>query len=112
MNFTSGAEMLDYLIGGKDLYSQDLGMYVFCYNELGAIAFYLIDIDQAVNLEKEARLSGEYWGAFLGPGGYICDDPSDDFNPPSPGNSNIDFCNRYYLCDWINCEDVLAETCE
>lgn len=106
MKFSSGAEMLDYLIDGNDLYSPDLEIYVFCYNDIGAIAYYGIDKEQAVSLEKESRLSGEYWGAFLGPGGYICDDPSDSYNPPSPGNSNIDFCNMYYSANWLHCSEV------
>ena len=94
--------MLDYLISGNDLYSPDIEAYVFGYNEAGAIACYDISKEQAVELDRKSRLFGEYWGAFLGPGGYIYDDPSDKFFTPSPGNSNIDFCNEYYSYDWVN----------
>lgn len=105
--FSSGKEMLDQL-QTMDLYSPSLETYVFLYNEAGGIAYYSIDSHEAIRLAvKSQEADGEYWAAFLGRGGYICDDPSDVDSPPSPGNSNIEYCQGVYSNDWIDTRDVI-----
>lgn len=105
--FDSGEEMLAEIRRGTDLYAPAEGMYVFEYNEAGAVCCYSIDNEEAIELENKARDTDDYWGAFLGWGGGIYDDPSDEYNPPEPGFSNIDFCNDTYQCEWIRTCDVL-----
>ena len=106
--FSSGHDMLDK-IRETDLYSPTLGVYVFLYNEVGSIARYNIDVKEARLLETKVRESGEdYWGAFLGPGGVIYDDPSyetyEDY-----AMSNLDYCNEVFTYDWIATSDVLKD---
>jgi len=103
--FASGQEMLDAL-HDVDLYSPSQELYVFLYNEAGAICYYYISLEEAKELQAQAKKMGEYWSALLGTGGHICDDPNDEDNPPNPGCSNIDFCEDNYMHDWIDTEDV------
>lgn len=100
--------MLRVIQSGTDLYCEESGTYVFLYNEAGAIAYYSgIDVEEAKALEAKARDTDDYWAAFLGPGGWICDDPSDSAFPPNPGCANIDFCNENFKQKWIDTHDVL-----
>ena len=96
--------MLECITSGTDLYAPELGLYVFLYNDRGAIAYYYIREQTAIGLETKSRESEEYWGAFLGPGGWICD-PADECD--AYGVTNIDFCNVYYSDVWIPTEDVI-----
>ena len=93
--FSSGEEMLSVL-QHADLYSPELEMYVFLYNEAGAICHYDIDEEEAQELDAKAKELGEYWSSFLGPGGHIWDDPLDENFPPAEGCSNLDLCEEYY----------------
>lgn len=102
LQFSSGQEMLDLIIAGHDLYSAEKQLYVFCYNDVGSVAYYQLDLDEARELaQKPAVLKGEYWGAYLGIGGRICDDPS--YELFTDGDfSNLDFCEEHYQgTDWI-----------
>lgn len=74
LTFANGQEMYDCLQHG-DLYNEEQEMYVFLYNEDGAVCSYSISPEDAAVLEKKAYEANEYWGAFLGVGGYIHDDP-------------------------------------
>lgn len=98
MTFSSGKEMLEVIKSGTDLYNPEKELYVFCYNIVGSIVVYRVTNEDAEKLKKE----DEYWGAYLGIGGSIYDDPDyedyedDDYN-------NLDWCNDNYDGEW---EDV------
>lgn len=86
MKFTSEEELLDCVRTGVDLYSPSLELYMFLYNDDGAICTYSIAHDHALELSQK----DEYWGAYLGPGGSIYDDPEGEFE------------NEWDADDWIN----------
>ena len=91
ITFTSGEDMYNEIrYHDYDLYSETAELYVFPYNDKGDIAYYRIDKAEAVRLEKESEAANEYWGAFLGIGGYICNE-----------QEAIDFCNRHFQDGWI-----------
>ena len=96
MKFTNGKEMLRKL-QDTDLYCPSEGIYVFLYNDRGSIAYYYISEDEARKLSEQAKESDEYWGAFLGPGGWVVDFPEDD----EEGESPFDWCDKYCDIDWI-----------
>ena len=107
-NFASGEDMLKEIQDGTDMYCPETTTYVFAYNDVGAIAYYDIDYDEAQALETKSRELDDYWSACLGPGGWICDDPSDKESPPNPGCANIDFCNDLYMHQWIPTDNVVC----
>lgn len=86
MTFDNATELLNYLQFDGDLYSPEAEIYAFEYNDRGAIAYYRLPKDRAWEIAVEAKESQEYWGAFLGVGGYIIE-PDDDnyewFTDPS-----------------------------
>lgn len=102
MTFKNGYEMLDCIKAGYDFYSKEKEIYVFVYNDCGSICYYNIDNDEADKLRKlkeESPGGEEYWGAFLGIGGWICDDPSYElFDKDS--YSNLDWCKDNYDGEW------------
>lgn len=108
MKFNSAQEMLDVIKKGTDLYNPNTNTYVFVYSDAGSIAYYRIDNEEAKELERKAREADEYWGAFLGPGGWIVDDPSSDF---FEGNeTNLEWCEACYKDEgWIECKEVLLD---
>lgn len=98
MQFNSGREMLNTIID-TDLYNKEKEIYVFEYNYKHSIAYYNIDNKEFWELKKKADECGEYVGALLGPGGWICDDPScEDFKEDDC--SNLDWCNDNYSGEW------------
>lgn len=64
-----------------DLYNLNTGAYVFLYNIDGGICVYYLDSEEAYDIAKQAE--GEYWGAFLGAGGNVYDDPMEFFESDS-----------------------------
>lgn len=86
MKFTSEEELLDCIRTGVDLYSPSLELYMFLYNDAGAVCTYSIAHDHALELVQK----DEYWGAYLGPGGSIYDDPEGEFE------------NEWDADDWIS----------
>lgn len=104
--FSSGEEMLDTL-RTAELYNPLLEAYVFSYNESESIAVYEIDGQEANRLSEEIAKTGEsYWGALLGPGGYIYDDPSHEGFNENVCVSNLDYCNGVFMePGWFNTED-------
>ena len=77
--FKSPEEMKKLVIEKEtDLYSPELKLYVFHYNNKDAIAVYRIEKDRAIEIDRQAKETGEYWGGVLGVGGEIHDD-SDEF---------------------------------
>lgn len=99
-NFESGQQMLDTIQANIDLYCEELGIYVFCYNDAGSICWYYIDATEAKALQHKAVEDNEYWAAFLGPGGHIIDDPSYEFYY-SDMQTNLEWCERMYKHTWI-----------
>lgn len=108
MKFESPEDMLATIQADVDLYNVNTEEYVFNYNVEGSIAVYSIDKDKALELRKKSEESGEYWGAFLGIGGAIWDDPEhDDY---VEGNSNLDYCKYAYNQNgWINVTPAVTE---
>lgn len=109
MKFNTGKEMLDYIQSGKDLYSPSEQLYIFLYNGYGSIAYYYISNEEA----EELRQTNEYWGASLGPGGWIVD--SKEYYEETPYEHwdgqeyPEDFCNRYYMLDDWEEADYIKE---
>ena len=99
MTFNNGKEMLNVISQDLDLYNKDTEQYVFKYTECGSICVYSIDNDHAEKLKKQKEEDGEYWGAHLGIGGHIYDDPShEDYREGD--YSNLDWCNDNYDGEW------------
>lgn len=68
--FDSAEEIYEKLDSDIDLYCVDEEVYMFKYNEIGAIAYYYLTMNQLINAAKEAD---GYIGSALGPGGSILD---------------------------------------
>lgn len=113
IKFKNSEEMYQFL-KGRDLYSKKLEMYVFLYNEDGAIAVYDdIDANEATELSKKAKEANEYWASFLGPGGYIMDDDTYDRERQHMKYlwPTFAFCEEYCANDdWMDTEDVTEES--
>lgn len=108
MKFDNAKEMLDYINDNHDLYSETAKKYVFNYNESGSICTYDIDEDEAYELAKNAKKASEYWGALLGTGGKIFDDPSyEDYQQEQM--SNLECCEELIKYgDWLHTEEYLG----
>lgn len=109
MTFNNGKEMLDYIQSDKDLYSPSEQLYIFLYNGYGSIAYYYISNEEA----EELRQTNDYWGASLGPGGWIVDtkeyyEDNNFCNDPYVEYPE-DFCNRYYMLDDWEEADYIKE---
>lgn len=102
MSFNSPEQMLDAILKGeKDLYNVKTGDYVFHYSESGSIAVYNLTSEEAEELDKKAIENGEYWGAFLGGGGEIWDDP--ERAAENEQDCNLDYCKKVYALDgWVD----------
>lgn len=100
--FNSHEEMFDYVCGDSELYNLETGDYVFKYNEVGSLAVYKLNLDEAEELEKESINCGEYWGGILGGDGLIYDDPSHELYREYL-ESNFDYCKRMFnVGTWID----------
>ena len=118
MIFQSADIMLKYIQDGNDVWSPTLNKYVFLYNALGSICYYDdIDYDEAKNLQSKSEKSAvkEYWGAFLGIGGHICDtlkwihhqkESQNLLNESEEYDYALEFCSEYYDAEWIDCDNV------
>lgn len=108
MKFNSAEEMLDYIKDNNechDLYSKKSEIYVFLYNDAGSIATYHITEKDAMELSDLANKNDDYWGAFLGPGGEIWDDPSYE-NYSEGETTNLDRCEELLeFDDWVDTRD-------
>ena len=101
MKFNSGKEMYDYLQNSGDLYCQEEEIYLFMYNEAGALCYYHVSPEEAKELSVKAREMEDYWGAFLGTGGCILDEEEPEYSiKPS-----FDFCDEQFNKDWIPTSD-------
>lgn len=100
LSFEDGQSMFERVDGGQDLYSPSAGIYIFGYNDKGAVATYDISHDEAEDLIQKANEYDEYWGAFLGVGGTIYD-AFDEDDPPS-STTNLDRCAELAeIKDWV-----------
>lgn len=100
--FGSAKEMFDYVSGDRDLYNLETCDYVFKYSEIGSFAVYDLSLDEAEELEQKAVEGNEYWGAYLGVGGYIYNDPSEEFYSEDV-DSNFDYCAKTFdVGTWID----------
>lgn len=99
MKFNSAEEMLEFIQDGNDLWSPSEELYVFVYNEDGAVCTYSIDLTEAKELSLKAELYDEYWSAFLGWGGSIYDPPR-----------NLKLCEILYdVDDWKLTTNIFEE---
>ena len=111
IKFKTAEQMLSYINEGNDLYSCKAQIYVFSYNDAGSVCTYKIDAEAAAYLAKQVENSAEqYWGAFLGVGGLIWDDPSHECYEEGQ-LTNFDCC-KYLLDfdDWVLTQDYLKES--
>lgn len=99
MTFRTPSAMHYAIMSGKDLYSPELETYVFSYNDEGSICEYRIRPEEAYDLAQDAEMANEYWSAFLGLGGGIYDEYSNQ--------TPMDFCKEFYTFDWIETKDVI-----
>lgn len=96
VRFKDAEEMLSSIQSGEDLYNKETEQYVFLYNGAGSIAVYDIEEQEADALIASSHAAGgEYWGAFLGVGGNIYDDPSYEYYSDEIP-SNLDYCKENY----------------
>lgn len=107
MRFNNWKEMYDTLGSGLDLYNEENGLYVFSYNDAGALCYYELDSAEAKKIACMAVENDEYWGAFLGCGGHILDNSEYDKYRYTQNELNhalylqpsIDFCKEHFSCD-------------
>lgn len=103
MRFDSAEDMLTTIRQGKDLYTPQLGLYVFLYSEAGSIAVYHIGTERANVLSDKCKAgSAKYWSELLGPGGAIYDDPSCEFYDSAECISNREWCAEYFSMEGWN----------
>lgn len=102
MKFATAEQMLEFINDGNDLYSRQAEVYIFSYNDAGSVCTYNIDQDEAKGLAKQVKESEEnYWGAFLGVGGQIWDDPSHECFKAGQ-TSNLECCESLLeIDDWV-----------
>ena len=99
--FASTDAMLAAINADNDFYNKTTGEYVFKYSESGSIAVYRLDMEEALELQKKAMEDKQYWGAYLGPGGYIYDNP--DRRDCNILETNIGYCEKNYMHpSWVN----------
>ena len=107
IKFSSGKEMYDMIVSGTDLYNENEEIYVFAYNDAGALCYYYLNRDEATKISRQANESNDYWGAFLGFGGNILDVMEYDEYRYSDLESerrlylepSFDFCEECFTCD-------------
>lgn len=102
MKFQTAEQMLEYITKGNDLYSRQAEIYIFNYNEAGSVCAYNIDQEEAKQLAELVNNSDEnYWGAFIGVGGQIWDDPTHACYEDGQ-MTNLDCCKSLIeIDDWV-----------
>lgn len=98
MKFNSAEGMHHYLCNNGELYNPVKEVYMFQYNEDGAICYYCISEDHAAELAVKSIEDGEYWGAYLGTGGHIYE-----------AEEALEICNDFADENWINCREYAAD---
>lgn len=101
MKFKTWEEMYRYLENEGDLYNPLLELYVFLYNEAGALCTYNISEEKAMELSVKSKKYNEDWSAFLSVGGNILD--NDDFDREHKRDSYLElsyeFCKKHFNKD-------------
>ncbi len=64
--FRSAKEMLDTIQRGNDLFCPDEELYVFEYNNEGAVCSYRLNMWEAMKLQDMAVELSDYWGLSSG----------------------------------------------
>lgn len=112
--FPDWKTMYDYLCAGNDLYNKETGDYVFQYNDAGALCTYNLTAEEASELAAKADKNDEYWGAYLGTGGEVLDDPNNEEFRYSKDEKERDlylepshaYCKENFAkSGWINTKD-------
>ena len=107
--FNDAQEMLNLLHTDEDLYNMDTGEYIFRYNEEDSIASYHFSVEKAKKLAEVSVIDREYWGAQLGVGGYIYDDPAAE-GYEKGGITNLSHCKDVYsIGRWFKTSDLELE---
>lgn len=116
LKFANWEEMYDYLVSGQDLYNFKTGDYIFVYNDADALCRYNLSSKETLDLVEKSNETGEYWGAYLGIGGHILDEPDydDDEHRYSDDQTmrdlylkpSYDYCKFNFSLDgWINTKE-------
>lgn len=100
MKFGSPSQMLKTLRSGVDLYCPEEEIYIFDYNDKGAVCLYTVFRDEAEELSKMAKECDEYWSAFLGPNGEVYDPYA------RTGFTPWQLAMKTYRFNWIDCKEV------
>jgi hypothetical protein len=104
LKFDSPEAMYDYIRDCGDLYSPVSGEYLFCYNEAGSICYYSVTEEEALELAKKSKQFDEYWGAFLGWGGHICDSAEYEENTSGIDHA-MNLCRESFTEVWYDTKD-------
>lgn len=123
LQFNAWEDMYKYLTDGSDLYNINTGDYVFVYNDAAAICAYNLSSEKVQELVEMTNETGEYWGAFLGPGGNIFFNPDYDDNEHKYSEDKrmrdlylepaYDFCKDNYLLDgWMDVDEYVKVASE
>lgn len=114
MRFKTGQEMLDYIHTGNDLYCEETGLYLFEYNDRGAVCYYNISNEKARDLQKLSEIyDGEYWGGFLGVGGHIIEPEGENYEYFNDGKQLGSLIKHEYVgLEYKSGEEVLADEIE
>lgn len=116
MKFSTSKEMYNYIADGNDLYNPAEELYVFVYNDAGALCSYRITEKEAMALRKESKETKESWSAFLGTGGTVYDNPDFEALRYDKKASNralylspsYDLCEKLYRSEcWVNVSKLL-----
>ena len=100
MTFQSGNDFLLAIKEYGSFYNANLEVYVFHYNEDGAIAVYNITPEYADKLGCMAIMEKCPWHALLGFGGYIYD-TKDSIYYDGNNPSCEDWCSQFFeKGDW------------
>lgn len=105
LKFKKWEDMYKLLISGTDLYNPKTGCYVFSYNDAGALCYYKLKMDEVLDLIEQSKRDGEYWGAYLGTGGYVLDDMNYRNGFKKYLQPSFDFCKNNYTDEWVKTLD-------
>lgn len=120
IKFNNGLEMYNHIAQGIDLYSKTLGVYIFLYNDAGALCTYELCPESVAELIKTSKEYGEGWSSFLGVGGQIYDDIKYNSNEYRYSKNveqhqlyiqpSLDLCNKLYnVDDWVDINELTNE---
>ena len=99
-----GKEMLERIQNVTDLYNPEDGLYVFCYNDDGAICVYdKIDVKRAEEIARNAKEAGEHWSQFLGFGGDVYEEDGEN----GKYQTNLEWCIEHCTSKWIDTDKYL-----